>query len=95
MLQSTRQHPQGGAREALSNSFWFLFIINVQYEYNWIRLHQLTYPSEIPKWTKIGTPLPGYLVLKGRDRMTHDKKFFFEKKNFLSLKDYNFFSFWS
>ena len=61
---STRQHPQGGGREALSNPFWFIFITNVQYEYNWIRLRQLTYLSEIQKWTKFGTPLPGISALK-------------------------------
>ena len=64
MFYFTRQHPQGGGREALSNPFWFLFIINVQYEYNWIRLRQLTYLVRSQKWTKIGTPLPGISALK-------------------------------
>ena len=59
----TRQHPQGGGREALSNPFWFLLVVNVQYEYNSIRLRQLTYFRETQKWIKFGTPLPGYLVL--------------------------------
>ena len=60
----TRQHPQGGGREALSNPFWFLFIVNVQYEYNWIRLRQLTYLVRSQKWTKNGTLEPGISALK-------------------------------
>ena len=56
----TRQHPQGGGREALSNPFSFLFIINIQYEYNWIILRQLTYLSEIPKMDQNWDPSAGY-----------------------------------
>ena len=48
----------------MSNPFWFLFIVNVQYEYNWIRLRQLTYLVRSQKWIKIGTPLPGISALK-------------------------------
>ena len=55
----TRQHPQGGGREALSNPFWFLLIVNVQYEYNSIRLRQLTYFGEIPKMDQIWDPSAG------------------------------------
>ena len=33
-------------------------------EYNLFILHQLTYLSEIQKWTKIGNPLPGISALK-------------------------------
>ena len=60
----TRQHPQGGGREALSNPFWFLFIVNVQYEYNWIRLRQLMYLVRSQKWIKNGTLEPGISALK-------------------------------
>ena len=58
----TRQHPQGGGGgEALRNLFWFIFIINVQYEYNWIRLRQLMYLAKV---NQIWTPLPGISALK-------------------------------
>ena len=60
----TRQHPQGGGREALSNPVWFIFIINVQYEYNWIRLRQLTYLVRSQKRIKNGTLEPGISALK-------------------------------
>ena len=57
---ATRQHPQGGGREALSNPFWFLLIINVQYEYNSTRLRQLTYFHEITKMNQKWDPSAGY-----------------------------------
>ena len=51
----TRQHPEAGEGGALSNPVWFIFIVNVvQYEYNWIRLHQLTYLVRFQKWIKMG-----------------------------------------
>ena len=44
----------------MSNPFWFL--VNAQYEYNWIRLRQLTYLGEIPKmdqnWDPSAGPIP-------------------------------------
>ena len=54
LLDNTRR---AGGREALSNRFWFL--VNAQYEYNWIRLRQLTYLSEIPKMDQNWDPSAG------------------------------------
>ena len=51
-----------GGREALSNTFWFPFIVNVQYEYNWIRLRQLTYLSETQKVILFWDPSAGYTI---------------------------------
>ena len=64
--QLTRQYPQGGGREALSNRFWFL--VNAQYEYNWIRLRQLTYLGEIPKMDQNWDPSAGPIPPKVRFR---------------------------
>ena len=50
----------------MSNRFWFL--VNTQYEYNWIRLRQLTYLGEIPKMDQNWDPSAGPIPPKVRFR---------------------------
>ena len=38
------------------------FIVNVQYEYNWIRLRQLAYLSEVHKVVQKWDPSAGYTI---------------------------------
>ena len=52
----------GRRARSFEQSFVVSFIVNVQYEYNCIRLRQLMYLSEIQKVTLFWDPSAGYTI---------------------------------